>query len=212
MCVACAGFGTVLPVYRRPASEMWTDDVECRSAADLVGTRRDTWASAAYPGLIVGAVSLVALYGCPGAGKTVMLLKLLDGVAGPVLMLSIEEGLGAGIVGKLGWLEIRRSDFFLAHARTTAEIDTLLTGHSGIVALGIDSLSVSTLSLDDLLRMRNALRIPIIFTLHVRKDGLVAGEMALMHGVDVVVRVDAMRWAVEKSRFSGLVSGDVLSE
>ena len=210
MCAACAGFGTVLPVYRRPASEMWSEPAQCQSAADLMHVKRDCWHSENYPPISIGRASLVALYGAPGAGKTVMLLKLLDGIVGAVLLLSVEEGLSTGMVSKLQWLEIQRPDFFLAHARTLSEIDALVGQHN-VIALGIDSLSVSTLSLDDLLRMRNALRLPIFFTLHIRKDGLVAGEMALMHGTDIVIRVDAMQWAVEKSRFSGLVSGSVLS-
>jgi len=208
MCLSCGTMYTILPVYYRPASQLCPGPVECESAQDLIRRRVSLVTSDAYPDLPIGEAGIVAWYGRPGQGKSTALLKFLDGLKGPVLFVSLEEGLGTTLISKLQWLEIHRPDFFVVQIRTIEELDAQLSSRA-VVAVGIDSLSVSTLRLDDILRLRQSLRVPIMFTLHVTKTGIPAGDMAILHGVDVVIHVEGLKWSVEKTRFGKMTSGDV---
>jgi predicted ATP-dependent serine protease len=136
-----------------------------------------------------------------------MLCKFLDGCEAP-LLLSMEEGLSDSLITRLKRLEIHSDAFKVAVADTIDEIADLVERHQPS-ALGIDSLSVTTLKIGDVMRLSNAVGVPVVFVLHSTKGGEAAGAAGVLHAVDVVVEVSALKWAVRKSRFTGLIGGEV---
>jgi len=213
MCNHCGGFSCVLPRSFRPLNTLWRgNEAECQSASVLV---RRSWAgfnSEAYSEIKMGLQSLFLIYGPPGAGKSTMMMKWLDGIDGPVIYLSIEEGLGDSLTKRLRWLEIKRDDFYVVGSVGIQDFDSLI-GEKRPLAIGIDSLSVSTFQVSDLRRIALSYGVPVVFTLHVTKGGIPAGLNSILHESDLVVGVvageDGGEWSVEKSRFSGLVTGRV---
>jgi predicted ATP-dependent serine protease len=193
----------------RPADLLWRDiGGESLSAEVLTKQAAQSFTSKSYPTLKIGRRALVAVYGPPGGGKSTFAFKFLDGIDGAVLLLSLEEGLSETVVARLQRLEIHRADFYIAYARSVDEIAVLVERRAPN-AIAIDSLSVSTLTVDDLGRLVANVEVPVLFILHINKAGAPAGEMAAVHAADVVVRVDGMKWSIEKSRFTGPVEGEV---
>lgn len=206
-CGHCGGFETLSLVAQRPADSLWSD-VGVLSAAELLKRGCTTWASTSYPGLKTGKNSLIAAYGAPGSGKSTFASRWLDGIQGAVLFLSIEEGLSDSLIQRLRRLEIIRDDFYVAAALSVDDVAVAVEKYTPS-AIVVDSLSVSTLSVSDLKRLTHFAEVPVLFTLHVTKEGDPAGPMRIVHEADVVVRVDSLCWTVEKSRYTWAVSGEV---
>lgn len=206
-CVSCGGFDCCIPVYSREADALWRGGPREASAAQLVGRRASTFTSSSYPELKIGPTSVVAIWGAPGSGKSTMLCKFLDGTESP-LLLSMEEGLSDSLVARLKRLEIHSDAFRVAIADTINEVAELVDRHQPS-ALGIDSLSVTTLKIGDVMRLSNSVGVPVIFVLHSTKGGEAAGASGILHAVDVVIEVSALKWRVCKSRFTGLIGGTV---
>jgi len=196
-----------VPVYQRAADAVWRGGPREASAAQLVGRRAASFTSSSYPELKIGPASVVAIWGAPGGGKSTMLCKFLDGTEAP-LLLSMEEGLSDSLVARLKRLEIHSDAFKVAIADTIEEVADLVDRHQPS-ALGLDSLSVTTLKIGDVMRLSNSVGVPVIFVLHSTKGGEAAGAASILHAVDVVIEVAAMRWTVRKSRFTGLIGGTV---
>jgi len=207
-CSSCGSFDSLTLQSSRSADSLWRQGGECLSALDLLKRSTSGLTSEAYPALRIGREAIVAIYGPPGAGKSTLLYKFLDGMPGDVLLLSIEEGFADTVIDRLKRLEIHRSDFHLGYVRSVEEIGDLVQKHNP-VAVGIDSLTMTTLTTDDVMRLSSFIGGPLLFTLHVTKDGAPAGAMTVLHASDVVVRVEGMKWALEKSRFSGSITGEV---
>jgi predicted ATP-dependent serine protease len=144
----------------------------------------------------------------PGSGKSTWTAKFLDGFEGPVLLISQEEGLGETVAGRMRRLEICREDFHLAVVSTLDEIAELVAEiHPASIA--IDSVSVTTLTTGDLQRLTAWAKVPLVAVLHETKAGAASGAMSLLHAADTVLRTEAMRWKLEKSRSCPLVEGEV---
>jgi hypothetical protein len=79
----------------------------------------------------------------------------------------------------------------------------------GFSAVGIDSLSISSLDIDDLKRLSISYGVLIIFIIQVNKQGQPLGLMKNIHNADIVIAVDGRKWNVEKSRYGNLVGGEV---
>jgi len=207
-CVFCGAFDAVLPRAVRPSDQAWACDAEVLGAGDLVKRSVTKFTSRSYPDLKIGPESLVSVYGPPGGGKSIFLLKFLDGVSGPVLYVSIEEGMSDTLTEKLRWLEIVRDDFSVTSVSNVgglgSAVDSVRPG-----AIAVDSLTKSTLLVDDLKRLVRHARVPVLFSLHVTKDGSPAGPNTIIHDVDVSIEIGERFWAVQKSRFCGQVSGEV---
>jgi len=208
-CTSCGSFGFIVHSTRRHADTMWRDRPEIENASELIKRSNSYITSKSYPEIKFGAKGLVCVYGYPGAGKSTWLLKLLDGMEGQTLYLSLEEALSDTLISKLKWLEISSKKFKVGYIRSLNELDSMLSSEN-YTAVGIDSLSVSTLNLDDLRRIANAYDLIVFFTLQVNKSGEPQGLMSNIHGADLVISVNSGQWLIEKSRYSGLLQGGVL--
>lgn len=208
-CHVCGAFKTVLVTSTRYADTLFRERLELEDASTLVKRDNQSFCSKAYSEIKFGDKSLICIYGKPGAGKSTMLLKLLDGIEGDTLYISLEEALSDTLVSKLKWLEITSKSFKCAYIRSLNELDSLLANNT-YTAVAIDSLTVSTLGVDDLRRIAVNYNLLVFFTLQVTKEGLPAGSMQNLHGADLIISVNDSRWAVEKSRYTGLLSGGVL--
>ena len=138
-----------------------------------------------------------------------MLLKLLDGFDGDTLYLSLEEALSDTLISKLKWLEIVSKKFHVAYIRSINELDSILLNNAYVV-IGIDSLTVSTLGIDDIRRIAVNYDLIVFFTLQVTKEGLPAGSMQNLHGADIIISINNRQWSVEKSRYTGFLQGGIL--
>lgn len=167
--------------------------------------------SAPYPDLRLLRGALVVVYGPPGAGKSTMLLRLLDGLKKSVVYLSAEERLGPAVGERLARVGVTRADFHVVGQGALDDVVTLAR-RVRAVALGIDSISATPMQPADLRPLAQASGVGLLAgTLQVTKAGLPAGANALLHEADVVLHVDGMAWTVEKSRYQdGGVSGGVL--
>lgn len=203
--------GSVILEPRRPPSAV-AGALQTASARDLVARTWTLVASAPYPELRLLRGALVALYGPPGAGKSTMLLRLLDGLARPVVLVSAEERLGPAVGERLSRLGIHRPDF---HVIGQGGVDDVVAFARRVRAdaLGLDSVSATPIQPSELRRFMEAAGVGILAaTVQVTKAGLPAGSNTLLHEADAVVHVEDMKWHVEKSRYQATgLSGSVLT-
>ncbi|MBM4056339.1 MAG: hypothetical protein FJ264_17040 [Planctomycetes bacterium] len=208
-CYVCGSFKTILAASSRYADTLFRDRLEIEDASTLTKRTNQSNCSRAYSEIKFGDKSIVCIYGKPGAGKSTMLLKLLDGIEGDTLYISLEEALSDTLVSKLKWLEITSSRFKVAYIRSLNELDEILKDNN-FTAVAVDSLTVSTLSVDDLRRIAVNYNLLVFFTLQITKEGSPAGSMQNLHGADLIISVNDSRWTVEKSRYTGNLNGGVL--
>lgn len=207
-CWSCVSSGTIIHRPRRPASAL-AGRLQVASARDLAARAWTLLVSEFYPALhfLVGA--LVLLVGGPGAGKSTMLLRLLDGLPGPAVLYAAEEGHGPTLTERLGRLAIRRRDL---HVLAGGGLDDLAAelAHLHARSLGIDSLGVVHLVPVELRHLQAIVGLQVVAaTQQVVKDGSAAGPNAWSHEADVILHLNDMRWQVVKSRYQpvGLTGG-----
>ena len=193
----------------RPPSAV-AAQLQSATARDLVARTWTTVASSTYPELRLLRGALVVIYGSPGAGKSTMLIRLLDSIRRPTVLLSTEERLGAAVGERLSRLGVHRADFHVIGRGTVDDVVALCDRVKADV-LGVDSVTASILQPEDLRQLIEATGVGLLAaTLQVTKSGLPAGGNALLHEADVVIGVEDMRWQVEKTRYQGGgVCGDV---
>jgi len=203
------GDNTFVRLPRRPTSRL-ARTPQRASARDLAKANWTMVESAAYPAIRILAGAFVALYGGPGQGKSTMQARWLDSISGPVTLAALEEGLGPAVSERLSRLNIRRADFGLWAGGNVDELVAELA-ESKARALGVDSLTVSNMLPDELRRVQQTAKVPLVLgTLQVTKAGLAAGTNAWLHEADVVVHIEDLSWRVEKSRYqSPGVTGEV---
>lgn len=200
-CWTCLDTGTLIVEPVRPPSAI-AGQLQAATARDLVARTWTMVESSAYPSLRMLRGALAALYGPPGAGKSSMLVKLLDGLAGAVVLISAEERLGPAVGERLARCGVKRSDFHVIGQGAIDEVVSLCR-RVRACALGIDSLAVTPLQAGDLRRLQEAAGVGLLAaTLQVTKDGVPAGRNAVLHEADVVIRVESLAWIVEKSRYA----------
>jgi len=159
--------------------------------------------SEAYPDIKVLAGAMAVTYGGPGAGKSTMATKWLDGVKGPVLYVALEEGLGPAVSERLSRLAVRRSDF---HVLSGGNVDDLVEEVVRVKAqaMCLDSVTVSQLLPSEVRQLQETARLPLLIgTCQVNKAGAAAGVKGWTHEADVVVRVEGGEFTLEKSRYQG---------
>jgi predicted ATP-dependent serine protease len=167
----------------------------------------------AYPEIEIGDGALIGVYGDAGQGKSTLACRFADGIPGPALLISAEEGVSRAVSARLLRANVKRKDF---HIGPPGEVIAIVEDarNLGATSLVIDSLQVATWSPSDLRRVLSLVKSlsAVIVTMQVNKRGLPAGENAIIHEVDVTIHVEAMRWKLEKSRYQDPkgVGGDVL--
>ena len=141
-----------------------------------------------------------------------MALRLLGGLKGTKLYLSVEEGIGASMSEKLSRLKLHQDDLFIIGS---ASVDQLVevARTSKAKALGIDSVSRSLFEARELRHLANVLDIDVLIaTSQVNAKGEQLGRRELSHEADVVIKVNELQWEIEKSRFQPIgLKGNVLN-
>lgn len=181
---------------------------QAATAPDLATRKWTLIASTKYPKLRLLPGGLICFYGNPGAGKSTMMLKLLDGLPGPVVLVSAEERHGPAVGERLHRTGVTRKDFYVVGKGEIRDVARYCK-RVGAVALAIDSLNATPLQADDLRGLQDQAGVPLLLaTLQVTKAGLPAGGNATLHEADVTLAVENIaasgydgRWRIEKSRY-----------
>jgi len=159
------------------------------------------------PELQVGRTSLVAITGYPGKGKSTLLYRMA-GDARPSLIFPYEEGFSETVSDRCRRLELVHDDL---HFELPGSVSGFLDAIDRIrpAFVGVDSLSVSQLTVGDLVAVAQARKVVVAFTNHLRKDGQVEGQAGVAYEADVVLRMDREPgdWKLTKSRFQPLCEG-----
>ena len=207
-CAHCGAQGRVVLLGRRPGAEIDSapEAATAESLAILAAAPRPV---AAYPAILSGHGALVVLWGPPGGGKSTMAARWLDGIRGPVLFVSCEEGLGPTLAARLARLGIARPTFHLLGRATVDQVAQEI-GRTRAVAVAIDSVQAAAWEPAEL---RHLLALsPRVETLmavcQVNAKGLPEGRRALTHEADVAVNVEAMTARLTKSRYQEISDDD----
>lgn len=200
-CLACGEAGYIVRRFGRvPAAvDGVAEETDARSLAASV------WGSvscAAFPDLKLGPGALVVVHGGPGSGKSTWVTRALDTLAGPVLLVSLEEPPGPTLGARLARCAVKRADFGVVGRASVDQIATIAARRRA-VGLVIDSVQIGMFSPRDLRHLLAVLPdLQVLFAVSQQnKQGTVAGRLDLTHEADVVVRLDGGEWSVEKSRY-----------
>ena len=109
-CGRCWAAGQIVDIGRRPPAAV-DAEVEAVSARDLARMTWGTVDAARYPELRLGRGCLVVVTGPPGSGKSTLTCGMLDSIAAPVLLLSVEEPPGPSLAARLLRAGVKRDDF-----------------------------------------------------------------------------------------------------
>ena len=209
-CGRCWAQGQIVDIGTRLPAVI-DGEPEITSARDLA---RMTWQiveSRRYPEVKLGRGSFLVAVGPPGNGKSSLLTGMLDGIAAPVVLLSVEEPPGPSLSARLSRVGVKRDDFGVLGRASVDQVVALLR-QSKAVALGIDSIQPSAFTARDvrhLLAVVPTLAL-IVATAQVNADGAIAGLRTVEHEADVVLDVDKMKWTIRKSRYQDIgATGDV---
>ena len=169
----------------------------------------------AYPALRVGDGALVLLVGPPSSGKTTMAVRALDSVPAPVALWASEMGIGPSVAALFSRCGVRRPNFSVL-GRSSLDAVHAQMQRTGSVALGIDSVQSAEIAPEDarhLLAVTPQLRLVVAIS-QINKAGESYGPMKWPHEADVIIRIEDMRWHLEKSRYQPLDSayGQVIDD
>lgn len=206
-CSHCFGVNRVLMVGQRPVAAIDAEP-ESADAASLAALAGDPVPVRAYPALRIGHGAMVVLWGPPGGGKSTMAARWLDAVAGPVLYVSHEEGLGPTLATRLKRLNIGRRDFKLLGRANVDQVVAEIRQHRP-VAVVIDSVQAGTWEASDL---RHLLALhprlgAVIAVCQVNAKGQPEGKRGLIHEADLSIRVEGMAATATKNRYQEITNG-----
>ena len=177
-------------------------ETEVSSAAVLSKLAASPEPVAAYPQILCSPGALAVLWGPPGGGKTTAMLRWLNGLRGPVLFLSAEEGLGPVLAQRLVRLGISRPDFGLLGRATVDAVGEEVRRRKA-VGLGIDSVQAAMFEpseLRHLLAVLPSLQV-VLAVCQVNARGTPEGRNALIHEADIAANVSGMHITLSKSRY-----------
>jgi len=207
-CVRCFRSGIIVPRFIRPADEILPSQPG-KTANELAAANTRSFQLKAYPELRLGPGSLLCIHGGPGQGKTTWSLKAAEAMR-PALVCPLEEGFSPVLTERLQRLELRHADM---HFEIPSSVTELVARCDKLNprCLVIDSVQMSSLLPEDLLKLARSRKFVLIALSQHTKAGECAGSHQLQHLADVVVRVEAMKWHLEKSRYqAATLVGDVL--
>lgn len=205
-CVECFRTGSLMPVRSRPVASMLPAQ-RGFSAAELVRHNTRKVHSKAYPDISLGVSSMVVVYGAPGAGKSTFALKFAAGFDSSIYY-SLEMGAGPLMADMLRRLDIRSQGLWVEPAGSAQRMLELAAGKEP--CLVVDSGTICTVLPDDWQRVARENSKVVLVLLQVTKAGDFAGSMSWAHDADVVIKVDSMKWVIEKSRYQAGGSGWVI--
>ena len=206
-CTGCASIGRVVLLGERPRAEI-DDVVETGDAASLARLAGVPSPLPGLDGVLAGHGALGVLWGPPNGGKSTLAARVLDGVSGPVLYASMEEGLGPTLAGRLTRLGIIRRDYHLIGRATVDQVAAEIRRRRA-VAVASDSVQASTWEPRDLrhlLAIHPQLRL-LLVVCQVNAKGLPEGRRSLIHEADLALRVEGLRATLTKSRYQELSHG-----
>jgi predicted ATP-dependent serine protease len=194
----------------RPRAQI-DGEVELTSARELA---RSTWQDAGVPAYTFGLRrgALVVAVGRSGAGKSTLVVRAIDSMRAPSLLVSLEEPGGPSLAMRLARVGAKRDDLLVCSRGSVDQIASIIRDRK-IAAVAIDSVQRSMFEPRDLRHLLLTLpSLVVLFaTSQITKTGDIRGTEELRHEADVVLEVDAMRWTVSKSRYETIGgSGDVL--
>ena len=213
-CVRCGGYDSFVAVVRGPGDGV-LGDTAVVSAATLYKRQGTFWKLSQEWTEVLGRLPrspfVLAIHGPPGAGKTTTTVRLASHLceigAGPVLVDQLEEGTGAAFVDVLRRLEVAREDLLVTCTASLVQLLQAVEEHEPHVVV-LDSLSMTTLSAEDLARIVRETSCSLVFTLQETKGGEARGSLALLHVADIVLRLDpGGPFVLEKSRYSARKEG-----
>lgn len=156
---------------------------------------------------------MLVIEGPSGNGKSSLASRLANSVAGPTVLVSVEEALGPALASRLARCGVKSEDFIIV-SRASVDQVIQISIKAKAKVLVIDSVVEAVWRPDEL---RHALEIIptldlLIAVSQVNKSGEPLGRNALIHECDVQIHCESMRWSLRKSRFQDLneVGGDVL--
>ncbi len=198
-CPSCGSFSSYRPSTRRAVSDALGAAVAAResTAAELLD---GNWPLARCPvtGLALGTPAVVLLHGPPGGGKSTLACQLLLQRRG-VLLCSLEEQAGPSLCRRVGLAGgTGRQDVRLLYA---ADVGRMADAARSGAALLIDSITVTTLTADDVRSFASMGSPLVIGVLQETKAGGPRGPLSFSHAADVVLSVESGGWTCTKSRF-----------
>lgn len=199
-CLKCMEVGVVYPRAWRPTDHL-IPEARGTTARALVASRQQSFPAKPYP-FRVAPASLLIFYGPMGSGKSTTGFRCCQAQV-PSLIICLEEGVGEAVANRLRRLEIISDQVRIENPGTINEMVDLVLDRAPAFTL-IDSLNVCSFIPADVLKLARSQRGVICGVLQMTKAGDAAGPRSWLHDADVVVRVEAGHWYLEKSRYQEL--------
>lgn len=225
-CLVCASvFGTYVPVCSycweahslalapQRARAAVDGEVELTTARELARAHFQDVRLAAYPTLELRREALVLVLGPRGSGKSTFVLRALDSISAPTMLLSVEEPSGPSLQARMARVGAKDDQLLICSRASVDQLVEIVRKHK-IAALAVDSVQRAMFEARDLRHLLNVLpSLQVVFAIsQINSRGDVRGGQELAHEADVLLEVADLQWVVEKSRYQPKgVSGAVLA-
>jgi len=197
LCPHCFTLGRIFRRYERKANE-YAPLVKGVTAQELIQSKSSVFPVECLPGVKVGRSSFVILWGPPSGGKSTLGLKLASEFI-PSLFLPLEMKIGPLLADMCSRLEVVSPRVRFEEPQSQRDVFNM--AQSGVRMVVIDSVTVATLTPDDVHRIVRSSQVIVVGILQATKTGLAAGPNAWLHASDCTIHVEDMKWELQKSRF-----------